>query len=147
MVSICTVKDCEYKHLAKGYCSKHYYRIKRGQSLTDKSRFDRRPGVVRGDTMVIELANGKGKTTVDLDFSNLDKHNWSLSGDGYPMTYIKGKLYKIHHLVIGKPPTGKVVDHIDRNRLNNRLSNLRFVTQKENILNSENKIQLNWKTT
>jgi len=147
MVSICTVEDCEHKQLAKSYCSKHYYRVKRGQSLTDKSRFDRRPGVIRGDTMVIELANGKGETTVDLDFSNLEKHNWSLSGDGYPMTYIKGKFYKIHHLVIGKPPAGKVVDHIDRDRLNNRSSNLRFVTQKENILNSDNKIQINWKTT
>ena len=47
---------------------------------------------------------------------------------------------KIHHLVaevfIGARPEGKVLDHIDRNKLNNHFSNLRYVTISENWHNS-----------
>lgn len=46
----------------------------------------------------------------------------------------------IHQLVakvfIGERPDGLVVDHIDRDKLNNNVSNLRYITQKENVFNS-----------
>lgn len=135
METICTINECDKPHLAKGYCQKHYYRAKRGQSITGKSRFDKRPTTIDGSIAIIELANGKGFTQVDLSDKNLDEHNWSLSGDGYPMTYVKGTFVKIHHLVVGKPPKGLVTDHINRNKLDNRKDNLRFVTQRENLLN------------
>lgn len=45
-----------------------------------------------------------------------------------------------HHLVakafIGDRPDGLVIDHIDRNPLNNRLDNLRYCTQRENMHNT-----------
>lgn len=43
----------------------------------------------------------------------------------------------MHHAVIGKPLSGYVVDHIDRNPLNNQFSNLRIVTPRENCYNRE----------
>jgi len=46
------------------------------------------------------------------------------------------KLY-LHHAVIGKPPKGYVVDHINRNPLDNRRENLRFVTVAENAWNQD----------
>lgn len=50
------------------------------------------------------------------------------------------KNYLIHHLVaelfIGERPDGLVIDHIDRDKLNNKLENLRYITIKENIRNS-----------
>lgn len=79
MATICNIQDCDLVHLAKGFCSKHYYRAKRGQSLTAKSRFDRRPARIEGDKAYIELANSKGTASLDATFSYLDKHNWSLS--------------------------------------------------------------------
>ena len=49
--------------------------------------------------------------------------------------------YLFHHLVakafIGERPEGKVIDHIDRNSLNNNVSNLRYTTQKENTRNTD----------
>ena len=46
---------------------------------------------------------------------------------------------KMHQLVMeafkGKCPEGCVIDHIDHNRANNKLSNLRYVTQSENNKN------------
>ena len=48
--------------------------------------------------------------------------------------------YMVHHLVarhfIGERPKGLIIDHIDRNRTNNHVDNLRYTTYKENSINS-----------
>lgn len=41
------------------------------------------------------------------------------------------------HRIILNPPTGLVVDHINRNSLDNRRKNLRIVSQRENVLNQD----------
>ena len=73
----------------------------------------------------------------------------SITHDGYAriaLKYEKGKekKYRINRLVfqtfVGNLVDGLVIDHIDGNRLNNHYSNLRQITQKENI---ENAIRLN----
>ena len=64
------------------------------------------------------------------------------TGYRYFQVYREGKRINklFHHLVakafIGERPEGLVIDHIDRNKLNNNVSNLRYVSQKENIHNS-----------
>ena len=49
--------------------------------------------------------------------------------------------YLIHHLVckyfLSERPDKLVIDHIDRNRLNNNINNLRYITQKENCFNQD----------
>jgi hypothetical protein len=48
--------------------------------------------------------------------------------------------YMVHHLVaqqfIGERPKGLIIDHLDRNRTNNNVDNLRYTTYKENSINS-----------
>ena len=55
---------------------------------------------------------------------------------GHP-TYYTGPLHRLMaRLFLGEPPIGKgMVDHIDRNRLNNHISNLRWVSPSENRQN------------
>lgn len=51
------------------------------------------------------------------------------------------KTFSVHKLVADTflgCANGKVVDHIDNNRKNNNLKNLRFVTQRENLSKKEN---------
>lgn len=47
--------------------------------------------------------------------------------------------YYYHHLVaehfIGKRPNNKVIDHIDRNKLNNKVTNLRYTSVSNNNKN------------
>jgi hypothetical protein len=43
----------------------------------------------------------------------------------------------MHGLIMGTPPVGKTVDHEDRNGLNNRRLNLRFVTPTQSVQNRD----------
>lgn len=50
--------------------------------------------------------------------------------------------YQFHTLVacafLGERPDGLVIDHINRDKLDNRIDNLRYVTQRDNTINSDN---------
>lgn len=57
---------------------------------------------------------------------------------GYLVTTVNGKSYKVHHIVWemhGNLPE-KELDHIDRNRTNNRIENLRRCSRVQNLANS-----------
>lgn len=49
----------------------------------------------------------------------------------------KQKTLYLHHLIVGSPKNNMVVDHKDRDTMNNTRSNLRIVTRRENVFNSE----------
>ena len=60
-------------------------------------------------------------------------------GDGYLQIRVQSRKYQAHRLawlyVYGEWPEGQI-DHINRNRSDNRISNLRDVTQKQNLQNA-----------
>jgi hypothetical protein len=62
------------------------------------------------------------------------------NGAKYARTSINRKEYRVHHLIVGFPPKGMHVDHINGNTLDNRRSNLRIVKASVNM---QNKKQLN----
>lgn len=59
-------------------------------------------------------------------------------GHGYLLISVQSRLYKAHRLawlyVSGTWPTDQI-DHINRNKTDNRITNLRDVTQKQNLQN------------
>jgi hypothetical protein len=63
----------------------------------------------------------------------------ALQSTGYRVIRINRKLYKAHRLIYifhhGEIPDGLYIDHIDRQRLNNSIENLRLVTRQENGFN------------
>lgn len=64
----------------------------------------------------------------------------SSTDTGYKVVYINGKRYRVHRLVletfIGECPKGFECDHKDRNRSNNRVENLRWVSHIDNNRNT-----------
>ena len=62
------------------------------------------------------------------------RHNWYLNSCGYPMTYTS-RSKTLHKNLLGKQEKGYVIDHINRNKLDNRLENLRIITSRENSYN------------
>jgi len=57
---------------------------------------------------------------------------------GYWAVYCEGQSYKCHRIVyelVHGPLEGRYIDHIDGDRSNNQVSNLRAVTSKENAKN------------
>lgn len=68
---------------------------------------------------------------------------WGCRSDlGYRCTWVGGRYQLVHRLVarvfLGSPPSQcqRFVNHKDRNKSNNHISNLEYVTQSENILHS-----------
>lgn len=95
-------------------------------------------------TRLIPLSGkrGVGKHAIvdESDYEWLSQRSWSLSKRGYPtasVTFEPGvkRSTPMHRLLVDLPP-GLVTDHINRDKLDNRRSNLRVVTRKENRLNS-----------
>ena len=136
------IKKSNGKFLIKGYCSAHYQRSKKGQDMnSDILTFKRKPRI-SNDILEIPLdENGVAMSISDSSlFDKLAEHLWVKNAYGYAVTNIVNEegrktQIKMHHLVIGKPPTGMMVDHINRNRLDNRLVNLRFATPSLNCRN------------
>lgn len=84
----------------------------------------------------------------DEDFDRVSKYKWHLdwpyfrrSGNYYFKTrpYINGVRYtwSLHHFIYGKPDKGSYLDHINRNTLDNRKNNFRYVTPQQNKYNQK----------
>ena len=63
----------------------------------------------------------------------------TLGGNGYLKVFVNYKQFLIHRLIwtyhYGEIPKQFMIDHIDMNQLNNRIENLRLVTNQENQYN------------
>ena len=61
--------------------------------------------------------------------------------NGYVIVCVYRHLYRAHRLIWtmfnGEIPVGKFIDHIDRDRANNRLENLRLVDNSLNLRNAK----------
>lgn len=92
----------------------------------------------------ILLTRNKISIVDDEMFEFLNKFKWFFvdCGTGYAKMSLP-KINKIqkqlamHHMVIGYPIHGNVVDHINGNSLDNRRMNLRITTCRNNLLNKQ----------
>lgn len=88
--------------------------------------------------MKIKLKNGE--TIIDeQDLSLIKQHNWVIDSRGYlvwkTMDKYRKNITKIFHRIVMDTPKGMDTDHINGNKLDNRRSNLRICTHKENCQN------------
>lgn len=84
----------------------------------------------------IKIDEGKVAIVDDEDFDCLIKYKWRII-NGYAVTYIPSPIKQtiLMHRIILKPNDDEEVDHINRNRLDNRKENLRIATRSQNLCN------------
>ena len=98
--------------------------------------------LVHSELDVINYIRKYFKYNEDGTFTRTDRRgsNGSFDKDGYLIIKIKGKQYKAHRLVFayfnGRFPN-REIDHINRNRSDNRIENLRECTRQQNIANTK----------
>lgn len=133
----CSIEGCTRKYRARGFCSTHYYREFTSKiGANAKTIYTPREAVIDGDTARIPLGvDCEEYTIVDAKFAHLDKIKWSKDHYGYAVGSTNGKHIKLHQLIIGKK-RGYDIDHINRDKLDNRASNLRHTSHRDNALNT-----------
>lgn len=131
----CSIEVCDkQKFNYRGWCKAHYKRWWKCGDPTKPSIQRLKDSVVDGDTTKIYLdRNNDVYTVVDSD-SGFSRYNWHLS-NGYAVRWHKGRNRPLHWFLYPSLKNGLQVDHINRNKLDNRMSNLRVVTVSENMTN------------
>lgn len=71
----------------------------------------------------------------DEDYAAITQHTWQRNFHGYVVGNIDGTDVYLHRFIMGYPE-GRVVDHINGDKLDNRRSNLRVCKHKENTRNA-----------
>ena len=91
----------------------------------------------------INLTKGKRAKVDDENFEWLNHWPWYFDNAGYARRNVRlkdlngrrtTKTILMHRLVLGTPE-GKETDHIDRDKLNNQINNLRVASSSENMFN------------
>lgn len=86
--------------------------------------------------ILIPLTQGRYAIIDVADYDLVSPHKWYY-GDGYAMCHSLHSHNKIRlmHRLIMNAESNREIDHINRNTLDNRRSNLRFATRQQNCAN------------
>ena len=77
-------------------------------------------------------------TLVDNDnFEELNKYRWMLNGTGYAYRKHNNKKELMHRVILKITDSQIAIDHINRNKLDNRKENLRIASKSQNGANTE----------
>ncbi len=140
----CIVEGCSDRHDAKGYCKKHYGQMHRHGKILERTRFDMNEYEIKdcyAEMWLYDLHGNKiANTTIDLeDVIRCKQFKWYKTPMGYPARRDGSTLILLHRFLMG--PDHLHVDHIDRNKMNNRKSNLRLATRSENLCNQKTSLR------
>lgn len=137
---VCSVEGCGRDAKSRGFCRTHYAQILRNGCIISKGTSRRTKNEIRtvGEDVFVSLYDKRGNQICEFvtdsdSYEKIKMYKWSLNSHGY----VKSGKNTILHRIIAGCTDGKIhIDHIDRDRLNNRSSNLRFATISENQRNT-----------
>ena len=135
---MCKVEGCTNdKILAKGLCNKHYKQLYRHGKII-KTIYEPNDIVCYETYAEVIIRNKQGeecaRSLIDLeDVDLVSKYKWCANSHGYVLCRETNMF--LHKLVMNDINNDRTIDHINRNRLDNRKSNLRYATPQQNCMN------------
>lgn len=86
---------------------------------------------ISAETKTFILDRDNNKILIDYeDYESLIDYNW-INKVGYAVCCVKGNYYFMHRILMDNPEDPFEIDRIDKNRLNNKKSNLRLATRSQ----------------
>lgn len=138
-------------------CKRHISQMNRLGKILKRTKNDVNEILIYDNFAEIILYDIKseevGRAVIDIsDINKIKNNKWYLREDGYVATNNYNEEYQfLHCAILGIKPDDCVIDHIDRNRLNNHKSNLRIANYSENgankgirIDNTSGKVGVHW---
>lgn len=139
----CKVEGCNNNSRANGYCGRHYSQIYNYGDLLDtnpnRSKFDNNEIIINQERNLAEIViyNNQGyeKCRALIDIEDIDRVKY-IKWNSDEKNYIGSSNHmQLHRYIMNCDDNNLVVDHINRNPLDNRKCNLRICTQQENSRN------------
>jgi hypothetical protein len=136
----------------KSYCQKHFIQMQRYGEISERTIYDKNQYIIKDDYAIIVMfdksGNKAGETKVDLDkVDTLSKYKIYLKMHGnkaYATINNNGVKIRLNRFLLGYDTPEKwdgkiIIDHINGDSLDNRLSNLREATTQQNMFNIKKK--------
>ena len=137
----CSVDGCNGKIKAKGLCNKHWVQMNRHgeiyRTVNDSNEINYEDNYVK-ITLYNRDCDIVGYTLVDIDdYEKIKKFKICMNGSGYAVLTLEDNSHcLLHRYIMELDDDDLVIDHINRQRLDNRRINLRICSRKENSYNT-----------
>ena len=124
----------------KDYCNKHYLRMYIN-GTTDIVGGKKNDFEIDGDVVRMYTKDNIEFIIDTEDLERVKPYKWVDNKDGYLISRLpsdgSNHVTRLHRLILNVSERGKVVDHISGDKHDNRKSNLRVTTQKNNSRNNK----------
>lgn len=117
------------------YCNGHYQSMKKYGQPYGNPRKSTNEFTLQGDVLKIATKKGDVFLADAEDYEILCGYSWCLSKTGYAVANNGAAVVKMHRVIMGIDEPNIVVDHKNGDTFDNRKSNLRICTMKENSKN------------